>query len=44
MREKEVIMISVQKELMINTKREAMLVDVYKQLMITRNKISEEDK
>jgi hypothetical protein len=44
MRKKEVIMIIVHKELMINTKREATLVAVYKQLMIMRNKISKEDR
>jgi hypothetical protein len=44
MRKKEVIMIIVQKELVINTKNKAKLVGVYKQLIITRNKISDEDR
>jgi len=44
MRKKEVIMIIVQKELMINMKNEAKLVGVYKQLIKMRNKISDEDR
>jgi hypothetical protein len=38
------IMINVQKELMIMTETEAIMVGVYKQLMITRYKRSDEDR